>query len=158
MNIIIEEYNPLVPSSLIKNSNLNVDNDIVIDKDFIALFNSLSEYEGLRKRLLNSSGDMIIYLFLWRKNVDRYMDCLKHSVNLLSLNTDVDNIIIRFVTNDYESHRKRIENCLFSGPVSYSGRVVKLLILRTLLIKILGLNIGLRLLSIIRKTNRGLGR
>lgn len=133
----IYQVNPVV--------ECGADNHIVVDVSQSLGAIPFVELEEFKGKLIKLTGDVVLFVSILNRGAD--ISNLKYIINILYLNPDVSGVQIKLHTVDYEYYKSLIEHCIYAVPVNYSGKTPERFILRTKVLKFLGLNLGKNLIK-----------
>ncbi|EHM8972881.1 hypothetical protein R0914_20835 [Escherichia coli] len=113
--------------------------------------NDFLERERIGKALLHVNGDVNLFLSCVRHDDKLIVDDLKYIVGALSTKPNVRNVNIKVIVGapEYEYYRVRIRTLCYSIPVSYSDSIPERLILRTKVVKFLGVNVAGKVIGVL---------
>lgn len=140
MNIVIKNYLLLSSNKERIEFDSTSSHHIIVDVNDNKLFKDFLSFDAFYSHILKLDKTVDLFLYFNEAPTQKNIRNIKYIIRLTSINTKIDTLNINIASFNYEQGYDYVYEILYSGPVDYNNRVVNKLILRSLIMKLCGLN------------------
>lgn len=134
----------------------NNDNHILIDGSSRYHFKGIYSLSDYSNKLATLYGDIEIFFLYSDSNIveydadiNKYIGRLKYILNVFNRKSNISNVTVNIIAQDYESCYNSIEKHLYAEPIEYNKKSIDRLILKCRLVKFFGINYSKKLMLVL---------